>query len=539
MSGIGKGLVTASIGKNLQIRGLQVIPAKIDPYVNVDCGTMNPFQHGEVFVTEDGGEIDQDFGNYERILGLDLPKQNNITTGQVYWEVIRRERAGDYLGQTVQIIPHITDEIKRRIRCIGENGKPDIVLVEIGGTVGDIEGLPFFEAVRQLRAEVGREDFLHIHVTFVPFLRSVGQQKTKPTQHSVAELRRIGLQPDIIVCRSIDTLNEEARQKIALFCGVESHGVFSLPDLENIYKAPMGLDKQGLGDFLTTHLDLGKRHADWSKWRTLVRRYEEAETTVRIAMPGKYIEFADCYISVNEALKHAGATLDPIVRVEIDWIATESFEDDPEKVRMLDYYHGILVPGGFGGRGTEGKVLTIQWARERRIPFLGICFGFQLAIVEYARNVINLENANSTELDPTTPHPVIDILPEQRHQKDLGGTMRLGSWPVKVKQDTQAYALYGTQRIVKRHRHRYEVNPEYWERLKQGKIIFSGMSLDGRRMEIFELDNHPFFMGTQFHPEFQSRPDKPEPAYYGFIKKAAERAQQLIQQKVTGIQGET
>jgi CTP synthase len=539
MSGIGKGLVTASIGKNLQVRGWQVIPAKIDPYCNLDAGTMNPFQHGEVFVTEDGGEIDQDFGNYERILGQNMPKQNNITTGQVYWDVIRRERAGDYLGQTVQIIPHITDEIKRRIECIGEDGHPDVVLVEIGGTVGDIEGLPFFEAVRQMRAEVSRGDFLHVHVTFVPFLSAVGQLKTKPTQHSVAELRRIGLHPDMIVCRSEGTVDDEARKKIALFCGVELPGVFSLPDLENIYSAPMLLDEQGLGDFLLTNLALDPRPADWTDWKNLVQRFDEAEVTVRIAMPGKYIELADCYISVNEALKHAGALLKPNVRVEIDWISTEAFEEDPAQTQVLDHYHGILVPGGFGARGAEGKILAIKRAREHGIPFLGICYGFQLDVVEYARHVLHLPQANSTEIDPNTPDPVIDLLPEQLNEADMGGTMRLGGEPVEVKEATRAHTLYGTTRIVKRHRHRYEVNPKYITSLEQAGVVFSGASEDGSRMEILELPNHPFFLGTQFHPEFQSRPNHPEPAYFGFVKQAAQRGQQLLQSQITRTKGES
>ncbi len=550
MSGIGKGLVTSSLGKNLQVRGLQVVPIKIDPYCNLDAGTMNPFQHGEVYVTDDGGEIDQDFGNYERILGINLPKKNNITTGQVYWDVIQRERAGDYLGETVQIIPHITDEIKRRIRSVGviessmDRGSsipnklsPDIVLVEIGGTVGDIEGLPFFEAVRQMQAEVNREDILHVHVTFVPFLTTVGQLKTKPTQHSVSELRKIGLSPDLIVCRSEGALDDEARRKIALFCGVPSSGVFSLPDLANIYNAPFLLDQQGLGDYLTSHLALDTPSVDWTEWKNLVMRFDDPKETIRIAMPGKYTELVDCYISVNEALKHAGAALNPNARVEIDWIATEEFEEDSSLVKILDQFHGILVPGGFGGRGGEGKILAIQRARECGIPFLGICYGFQLAVVEYARHVLHLENANSTELDATTPHPVIDLLPDQKDDIDLGGTMRLGGWNVEVKENTRAFDMYGTTSIVKRHRHRYEVNPEYIKLLEHEGIVFSGIA--EKRMEIMELPNHPFFFGTQFHPEFQSRPDRPEPVYYGFVKSAAERKSQLLQKESLKVEGET
>ncbi|MEM4245735.1 MAG: CTP synthase [Candidatus Bathyarchaeia archaeon] len=515
MSGIGKGITAASIGKILQVRGLKVTSIKIDPYLNVDAGTMNPVVHGEVFVTEDGGEIDMDLGTYERFLNVNLTKDHNITTGQVYSSVITKERRGDYLGKCVQIIPHITDEIKERIRGVANRSKAQIAIVEIGGTVGDIEGQPFLEAARQIRSEEGGENVLNAHVTLVPALDVVGEQKTKPTQHSVQELRRIGLQPDVIVARSSRPLAESAKKKIALFCNVEERAVISSPDMACIYESPLILDQQRLGDYVTERLRLHWRRPDWRGWKMIVDRFKNPRHSVKVAMCGKYAELADSYASVNEALKHAGAACD--AKVEISWVETEVFEEDPKKVEMLAEYDGVLIPGGFGPRGTEGKVKAIRYARTMNKPFLGICFGFQLATVEYARS-IGLENANSTEIDPQTPHPVIDLMPEQRGLSEKGATMRLGAHEILIAPNSLAYKLYRSRRIKERHRHRYEVNPPYVEKIQRGGMVFSATSLDGRRVEILEIPDHPFFLATQFHGEFKSRPENPSPPYYGFIK---------------------
>jgi len=535
MSGIGKGIVTASIGKILQVRGFSVTAVKIDPYLNVDAGTMNPIIHGEVFVTDDGGEIDMDLGTYERFLDVNLSKRHNITTGQVYSTVINRERRGEYLGRCVQIIPHVTDEIKERIRSIAGEDKVDVAVTEIGGTVGDIEGLPFLEAARQIRLEEGGGNVLYAHVTWVPVLSVVGEQKTKPTQHSVQELRRIGIQPDIIVARSSAPLKEIPRKKIALFCNVEERAVFTSPDMECIYESPLILDRQGMGDYICERLGLSPGRPEWGGWESIVERFTSPSGEVCIAMCGKYAELADSYVSVNEALKHAGAACN--VRVKIDWIETEVFEENPEKISLLSKYDGILVPGGFGSRGTQGKIAAIRYAREMDKPFLGICFGFQLAVVEYARH-LGFEEANSTEVDPDTPHPVIDLMPEQRGLEEKGATMRLGAQEVHVKPGTLAYRLYGMERIWERHRHRYEVNPRYVQDLKEGGLVFSGVSPDGRRMEILEIPGRYFFLATQFHGEFKSRPEKPSPPYYGFIKSCLDRRQGLkrpILQSLSGV----
>ena len=522
MSGLGKGMVTCSVGRMLQGRDLRVDAVKIDPYLNVDAGTMNPYIHGEVYVLDDGYEADMDLGAYERFLGLKLTRWNNITTGQIYQEIIKSERAGEFLGRCVQIIPHITDEIKRRIRLVAERSRPDVLLVECGGTVGDIEGLPFLEAFRQIRIEEKPEDTLLIHVTLVPVLKAVGEFKTKPTQHSVKELREIGLQPNIIVARCEEGLmDEEARRKIALYSSVEEKAVFTSYDVEIIYQLPEALDEQGLGDLLCQYLRLGNRQPTWAEWHRIVESFFNATETVRIAMCGKYANLADCYVSVNEALKHAGAACG--TRVDIDWIETEVFEDDPSKTEELKGFDGILVPGGFGARGTEGKIRAIQYARERNIPFLGICFGFQLATVEYARHVLGLEDAHSTECTPETVNPVIDLLPEQRNLKEMGGTMRLGLHQISVKEGTLSHRLYKANVIQERHRHRYEVTPKYWESLEKQGLVFSGWSLDKSRKEILELPDRYFFFATQFHPEFKSRPGAPDPAYYGFIKAALDR----------------
>ncbi|PCN50176.1 CTP synthetase [Candidatus Geothermarchaeota archaeon ex4572_27] len=525
LSSVGKGAITASTGKMLQARGFTVTAVKIDPYINYDAGLMNPFMHGEVFVTEDGGEVDLDLGHYERFLDVNLSKLNNITTGQVYLEVISRERRGEYLGSCVQIIPHVTDEIKRRIRLVGETSRADVVLVEVGGTVGDIESLPFLEAIRQMGLEEGEGNTLFIHVALVPILDVTGEFKTKALQHSVQELRRIGIQPDIIVARSPKPIDEEARRKIALYGNVPPNAVFTSYNVDCIYELPLILDQQGFGDYVVKKLRLDSRPPRWDEWRAVVERFKGCEGEVRIAMCGKYTKLVDSYISINEALKHAGAALG--VKVRLDFIETEGFEEDPSRVEVLEGYDGIMVLPGFGARGAEGKIMAAGFARERGIPFLGICFGMQLAVVEFARNVAGLKDANSTEIDPKTPHPVIDLLPEQVGVDRLGGTMRLGAQATILEPGTLAYRLYGQPVIFERHRHRYEVNPAYWDLLQRKGMVFSGYSPDKRRIEVIELPDHPFYLGTQFHPEFKSRPGKPSPVYLGFVRACLERRRAL------------
>ena len=522
MSGLGKGITTASMGKLIQSRGFRITAIKIDPYLNVDAGTINPFEHGEIFVTEDGGEIDLDMGHYERFLDINLTKDHNITTGQIYGEVIRRERKGDYLGRTVQIIPHITDVIKDRIRRVAKESEVDICLVEIGGTVGDIESMPFLEAVRQLRLEEGQTNVLFVHVTLVPVLDVVGEQKTKPTQHSVRELRELGIIPDIIVCRAEKPLGEGTKRKISLFCNAPEGAVVSAPDVENIYRVPILLEEEGLGARLLERLGLCAKEKDLVEWEKIVNNMERASKAVKIAMVGKYVRIADTYLSINEALKHAAAWND--CKVEIDWIDAEAFEGSVEKLQELSIYNGILVPGGFGTRGVEGKIAAIDYARKNLIPFLGLCFGFQLAAVEFARNVVGLRRANSTEVDPKTPHAVIDLLPEQRKLKELGGTMRLGGHEVCITKGTRAFRIYGGKKVYERHRHRYEVNPRYIPKLSKAGLVFSGKSPDGRRMEILELPEHPFFLATQFHPEFKSRPGRPAPVFKAFLSAARRKS---------------
>jgi len=518
MSGLGKGITTASIGKLLQSHGYSVTAIKIDPYLNIDAGTMNPFEHGEIFVTEDGGEIDLDMGHYERFLNINLTKHHNITTGQIYGEVIERERKGEYLGKTVQIIPHVTDLIKERIRRVARESGAEVCLVEIGGTVGDIESMPFLEAVRQMRLEDGPNNVVFVHVTLVPVLDVVGEQKTKPTQHSVKELRELGIMPDIVVCRSREPLTKEARRKISLFCNVPEDAVISAPDVDNIYAVPLVLKEERMDRLILRLLSLGSRSEDLTEWKNIVERMNRASETVRVAMVGKYVRFADTYLSINEALKHAGGAND--CRVQISWIEAEDLEGgNPESI--LSGYHGVLVPGGFGKRGSEGKIKAIAYARERNVPFLGLCFGFQLAVVEFARH-LGMKDANSTEIDPHTPHPVVDLLPEQRGIDKLGGTMRLGAQEILVKPGTLAFKIYGRERIYERHRHRYEVNPEYFEALEKGGLVFSGRSPDGRA-EIAELPGNTFFLATQFHPEFKSRPENPSPVFKAFVRAMIER----------------
>ena len=521
LSSVGKGVVTSSIGKMLQERGFSVTVIKIDPYVNVDAGTMNPYIHGEVFVTEDGGETDLDLGWYERFLDLNLSKENNITTGSIYRSVIDKERRGDFLGRCVQIVPHITDEIKYRIRRVAEKSGVDVVLTECGGTVGDIEGLPFLEAIRQMRIEEGFDNTLYVHVALVPILDVTGEMKTKPLQHSVNELRRIGIQPDIIVARCSKMIDAEAVRKIALFGTIPKEAVFCSYNVPTIYLVPQRLDEQGMGDYICRRLRLSGKKPSWKTWNSFVEALLKPKYEVKIALVGKYAGLSDSYVSMNEALRHAGAECG--VKVNIDYREAEVFEESPGDIESLKNYNGIFVPYGFGPRGSEGKIMAIHYARTRNIPFLGICFGFQLAVVEFARNVCGLKEANSTELDPDTPHPVIDLMPEQRNIKYKGATMRLGGHEIVIKEGTLAYRLYNSRRITERHRHRWEVNPKYWEVLEAKGLIFSGNSPDGRRKEILELPDKYFFFASQFHGEFKSRPGKPDPEYYGFVKSCLDR----------------
>jgi CTP synthase len=516
MSGIGKGVIAASIGKILQARGLRVTAVKIDPYLNYDAGTMNPYIHGEVFVTEDGGETDMDIGTYERFLDINLPKNHNITTGQVYSSVIERERKGDFLGKCVQIIPHITDEIKDRIRNISTEGV-DVVIVEIGGTVGDIESLPYLEAARQFRLDEGIGQVVNVHVTLVPMLDVVGEQKTKPTQHSVQELRRIGVQPDVIVARSKIALRAEPRKKIALFCNVEESAVFTSQDMSSIYESPLLLDEQGLGDYLVNRFQLTKNVPDWSSWKKMLKSHLNPQGQVTIAICGKYAELADCYVSVNDALRDAGAALD--VRVNLEFIETDDFEKDPARFRVLSSFDGVLVPGGFGSRGSEGKIKAIEYCRTHDIPFLGICFGFQLAVVEFARS-LGIKDAASSEVNPQSKNHVIDLMPEQNNVLEKGGTMRLGAHEILIDEGSIANSLYQRTKVWERHRHRYEVSPGYIPRMTSGGLRFSGRSDSNRRMEILELPKNKFHFATQFHAEFKSRPSRPSPPYFGLVRAA-------------------
>jgi CTP synthase len=509
MSGLGKGITAASTGRLLANAGFDVTAVKIDPYLNVDAGTMNPYQHGEVYVLKDGGEVDLDLGNYERFLDIDMTSDHNVTTGKVYRDVIDRERSGDYLGKTVQIIPHITDDIKRRIREVGEGH--DVCIVEVGGTVGDIEGMPYLEALRQFAHEQG-DDMLLMHVTLVPYSKN-GEQKTKPTQHSVKELRSIGLQPDILVGRCEDPLQAKTKEKIALFCDVPTDAVFSNPDVADIYHVPLKVEEEGLDEYVMQELGLTREARPFSdqenEWRQLVT--QETAGTVEVALVGKY-GLEDAYISIHEALKHAG--LEKGVDVETTWYHSENLADGYDD--QLRDAEAVVVPGGFGSRGTEGKIEAVRYAREKDVPYLGLCLGFQMAVVEYARNVLGLDDAHSAEIDEETPHPVIDILPEQEDLDDMGGTMRLGAHVTEIEAGSMAHDVYGDTTCTERHRHRYEVNPEYIDDLTAAGLEFSGTS--GRRMEILELEDHPYFLGTQFHPEFRSRPKRASPPFVGLLE---------------------
>ena len=536
MSGIGKGVTAASVGRILQSRGMTVTALKIDPYLNVDAGTMNPYVHGEVFVTEDGGETDMDLGTYERFLDVNIPKEHNITTGQIYLTVIGKERKGQILGKCVQIIPHITDEIKTRIRSIAKKSDADCAIIEIGGTVGDIESLPFLEAARQMRLEEGITNVVNVHVTLVPVLDVVGEQKTKPTQHSVQELRRIGIQPDVIVVRSTSPLKQEPKRKIALFCNIEERAVFTSPDMRTIYELPLILDEQGMGDYLVERMGARTKKPDWQDWKNMLDGMIRPKHEVKIAICGKYAELADSYVSINEALRHAGAVND--ARVNIDWVETETFESNPSRLQELDDRDGILIPGGFGARGTEGKIMSISYARQHNIPFLGICFGFQMAVVEFARHV-GISKASSTEISPDTEDPVIDLMPEQKEVEEMGATMRLGASKILLTPKTLARRLYGADVIYERHRHRYEVNQKYLGTIKNAGLVFSGRSSDSKRMEILEIPSQRFHLATQFHGEFKSRPNRPAPTYNGFIKASLENALARQMQKLKKAKAKT
>jgi CTP synthase len=521
LSSVGKGILTSSIGKMLQARGLKVNVIKIDPYVNVDAGTMNPYMHGEVYVTDDGGETDLDLGWYERFLDLSLKQENNVTTGLVYKAVIERERRGDFLGRCVQIIPHVTNEIKHRIRNVAKASNADVILTEVGGTVGDIEGLPFLESIRQMRMEEGFENTLYVHVALVPILDVTGEMKTKPLQHSVNELRRIGIQPDTIVARSPKMIDAEALRKIALFGTIPESAVFCSYNVETIYQVPLILDKQGMGDFVCQRFGYECPKKDFTEWQQFVEGVVKPEHEVNIALVGKYAGLSDSYVSMSEALRHGGAA--NRTRVCITYLEAERLEQNPECVNDLKSFDGVFVPYGFGPRGTEGKISAIKFARENDVPFLGICYGFQLAVIEFARNVCGLKDANSTEINPTTPHPIIDLMPEQRGVEYKGATMRLGAHKIILEPDTLVHRLYGNSEVYERHRHRFEVNLDYMDILKKNGLCFSGKSTDSRRMETLELPDRYFFFASQFHGEFKSRPGRPSPEYYGFIRACLSR----------------
>lgn len=517
VSSLGKGLAAASIGALMEDRGLKITLLKMDPYLNVDPGTMSPLQHGEVFVTDDGAETDLDLGHYERFTSVTMGRNNNFTSGQVYEQVIEDERKGRYLGRTVQVIPHVTNEIKRRIRETSEG--VDVAICEVGGTVGDIEGLPFLEAIRQLQFDVGKEHVLYLHITLVPYLKTAGELKTKPTQHSVKELRSIGISPDVLLCRSEQGVSSEIKQKIGLFCNLAPREVISMPDADTIYAVPLALQEEGLDQLIAEKLNIWSRPARMERWAAMLQKLRHPKNTVRIGIVGKYVDLEESYKSLNEALTHAGvAHNSEVERLYLDAEAIERGD-----IEIFDQLDGVLVPGGFGHRGTEGKIRAIQIARERGIPFLGICLGMQMAVVEYARNKCNLKSANSTEMDPKTPHPVVDPMDGQRNIEKMGATMRLGSYPCSLEPNTLAEKLFGARVINERHRHRYEVNNSYRETLSNAGLVFSGLYTEAELVEMIELSQevHPFYIAIQSHPEFLSRPLKPHPLFDGFIKASA------------------
>ena len=516
VSSLGKGITAASLGCLLKSRGFNVSIQKLDPYINVDPGTMSPYQHGEVFVTDDGAETDLDLGHYERFIDSNLTSNNNVTSGKIYWSVIKKERRGDYLGGTVQVIPHVTNEIKECIKRVARDPRINVVITEIGGTVGDIESLPFLEAIRQMKTDLGRENVCYIHVTLVPFLNTPGELKTKPTQHSVKELRSIGIQPDIIVCRSEQALSPEIRDKIALFCDTKPREVIENRSVSNIYQLPLLLKDQGLDEIVLEKLRLPQREANLQEWEKMLSRMQVLNDKVTIALVGKYIELKDAYLSVTEALAHGGFYNN--AGVDLHWIDAQQLEgDDQATGQLFAGVHGILVPGGFGDRGIEGKINAVRYAREYGIPFLGLCLGLHCAAIELARNACGLAGAHSTEFAPETAHAVIDLLPEQREVADKGGSMRLGLYPCKLLRDSKVYHAYGEEVVYERHRHRYEFNNIYRQALEQCGVVFSGLSPDDRLVEIIELRNHPWFVATQFHPEFKSRPQRPHPLFRDFV----------------------
>ncbi len=521
VSALGKGIVAASLGRLLKDRGLRVQAQKFDPYLNVDPGTMSPFQHGEVFVTEDGAETDLDLGHYERFIDENLTKNASHSAGAVWDTVLRKERRGEFLGATVQVIPHITNEIKTRIRRAAATTPADVVISEIGGTVGDIESLPFLEAIRQFRREVGPENVLYLHVTLVPFIEAAGELKTKPTQHSVNELRRIGIHPDVVVCRSHEPLSADIREKIALFADVDQRAVIASPDVADVYLVPEILQEEGLDALVCEKLGLETGPADLGEWKQLTERLGDLVDEVEIALVGKYVKLHDAYLSVHEALKHAGGHAG--CRVRVRWVDAENMSYE-EAALLLETMDGVLVPGGFGSRGWEGKILACQVARERAIPYLGICLGMHVAVSEFARHVCGLDGANSTEMDPETPFPVIDLLPDQKDIEDLGGTMRLGAQAVEVAEDTRVRETYGEAVIFERHRHRYEVNNKYRQQLTDSGLVVSGTFEEGRLVEVVELSDHPWFVASQFHPEFKSRPTRPAPLFRGLVEAALHRS---------------
>ena len=525
VSALGKGIVAASLGRLLKARGLQVQAQKFDPYLNVDPGTMSPFQHGEVFVTEDGAETDLDIGHYERFIDENLTRAASHTAGAIWDSVLRRERKGEFLGATVQVIPHITNEIKARIRASAASSPADVVISEIGGTVGDIESLPFLEAIRQFRREVGSENVVYLHVTLVPFIEAAGELKTKPTQHSVNELRRIGIHPDVVVCRSHEELSADIREKIALFADVDGRAVVACPDVPDVYLVPSRLQAEGLDDLVAERLALPEGRAALGEWIDLTDRLQRADEEVEIALVGKYVKLQDAYLSVHEALKHAGAFQG--CRVRVRWVDAEDMSYD-EAAALLEEVDGVLVPGGFGSRGWEGKILACRVARERGIPYLGICLGMHVAVSEFSRHVLGLDGANSTEMDPETPYPVIDLLPEQKEIEDLGGTMRLGAQAVEVAGETRTATAYRESVIHERHRHRYEVNNHYRPALVDAGLVVAGTFQEGRLVEIVELPDHPWFVASQFHPEFKSRPTRPAPLFREFVGAALARSRSRL-----------
>ncbi|NEW07595.1 CTP synthase [Paenibacillus sp. SYP-B3998] len=519
VSSLGKGITAASLGRLLKNRGLKVTIQKFDPYINVDPGTMSPYQHGEVFVTDDGAETDLDLGHYERFIDINLSKSSNVTSGKVYSSVITKERRGEYLGGTVQVIPHITNEIKDRVLRAGREAQSDVVITEIGGTVGDIESLPFLEAIRQMKNDIGRENVMYIHVTLIPYIKAAGEVKTKPTQHSVKELRGLGIQPHVIVCRTEHSLTEEMKRKLALFCDIDPAAVIECKDAETLYEVPMMLREQGLDDYVVNHLKLRTNEPDMTEWESLVRKVKSLTQKTEIAIVGKYVALHDAYLSIVEALGHAG--IDNDSEISIRWVNAEEVYDHNVD-ELLSGVQGILVPGGFGDRGIEGKVSAIRYAREQKIPFFGICLGMQVAVIEYARSVTGLDGANSSEINPTTAYPVIDLLPEQKDIENLGGTMRLGLYPCKLVPGSLAALSYNDELVYERHRHRYEFNNEYRELIESAGLRISGTSPDGRLVEMVELPGHPWFLAVQFHPEFTSRPNRPQPLFRGFVKAALE-----------------